>query len=86
MSDRKVRRNTDAGLIPRCGKGLFLLESTFSAASTKVLVQPPCAISCVNIAHVRSPKHWQPYHRLDTLAGMSNAGLVAAVTRPGKKT
>ena len=79
MSDRKVRRNTDAGSIPRCGKGFFLLESTFSADSTKVLVQPPCEISCVNIAHIKRPKDWQPYNRLDTLAGM-------AVTRPGKET
>ena len=34
--------------------------------SLTVSVQPPCAIACINIcAHVKNPKHWQPYHCLD---------------------
>ena len=32
-----------------------------------VLVQPLRAITCTNIcAHVKTPKHWQPYHCFDT--------------------
>ena len=35
--------------------------------SYAVFVQPSCAIACINIcAHVKSPKHRQPYHCLDT--------------------
>ena len=46
----------DAGLIPRCGKGFFLLESTFSADSLMCARTPPCAIACIDIcAHVKDP-------------------------------
>ena len=41
--------------------------SAFSADSLTVSAQPPCAIACINIcADVNNPKHWQPYHCLDT--------------------
>ena len=44
-----------------------LTVSTFSADSLTVSVQPPCAITCINsCVHVKNPKHWQPYHCLDT--------------------
>ena len=68
-SKRKVRRNSDTGSIPRCGKGFFSApESTFSADSLTVSVQPPCTTACVNsCTHVKNPTHWQPYRRcLDT--------------------
>ena len=43
-------------------QGIFLLESTVSADSLAVLVQPPCDIPWFNIcAHVKNPKHWKPY-------------------------
>ena len=45
-SDRKARRNTDAGSSPRCVKRTCLPESTFSADSLTVLVQLPCAMAC----------------------------------------
>ena len=39
----------------------FLADSAFSADCLTVSVQPPCAITCLNIcAHVENPKHWQP--------------------------
>ena len=44
-----------------------------------------CAIACINIcAHVKDPKHRQPYLSLDTriqhaLFGMGSAALAAAV-------
>ena len=42
-------------------------ESAFSADSLTMCAQPPCAIACINIcADVNNPKHWQPYHCLDT--------------------
>ena len=57
-----------------------------------VSVQPPCAITCINISvHVKNPKPCQPYHCLDTeilhaLMGMGSAALAAAVFYPGKTT
>ena len=46
---------------------IFLPESTFSADSLTLSVQPSCAITRINIcAHVEDPKHWQPYLCLDT--------------------
>ena len=39
----------------------FLPETTSSADSLTVSVQPPCAMTCINIcAHVKNPQHWQP--------------------------
>ena len=39
-------------------KDFFLPESTSSADSLTVSVQPPCAIECINICvHVKNPKH-----------------------------
>ena len=41
---------------PGAARDFFPQTSTFSAVS----VQPPCAITCINIcAHVKNPKHWQ---------------------------
>ena len=41
--------------------------STSSADSLMVSVQSPCAIACLNMrVHVKTPKHWQPYHCLHT--------------------
>ena len=63
-SHRKSRHDTDAGLIPRCGKNFFVLpESKISADSLNVFAWPLCAVACINsFAHVKNPKHWQPYH------------------------
>ena len=45
----------------------FLPEPTFSADSLTVSVEASCAVACINIcAHVKEPKHWQPYLCLDT--------------------
>ena len=42
-------------------------QSTSSADSLTVSVQPPCAVACISIcAHVKNPKRWQPHHCLDT--------------------
>ena len=58
-SDCKAMSNTDAGSSPRCGKG-FYSQSTSSADSLTVPVQPPCAVACINIcADIKNPKHWQ---------------------------
>ena len=63
----KPRRNTDSGSSPPGWQGIFLPESTSRADSLTVSVQPPCVSECINIcAHVKTPKHWQPYHCLDT--------------------
>ena len=44
----------------------FLPESASSGDSPPVSLQPTCVIACINIcAHVKNPKHWQPYHCLD---------------------
>ena len=61
-----------------------------SADSLTVSVQPPCAIACTNIcAHVKSPKHWQPYHttvRLHENTVHTDPALAAAVPYPSKAT
>ena len=42
-------------------RGHFSL-SQFPVQTLLVSVQPPCAIACINsCAHVKHPKHWQPY-------------------------
>ena len=69
-------------------------QSAFSADFLTVSVQSPCAIACINFcAHVKNPKHWQPYFCLDArkygtdrLVGMGSAALAAAVPYPGKAT
>ena len=40
---------TYAGSSPRCGKGFYFPESTSSADSLKVFVQPLCSIACFKI-------------------------------------
>ena len=68
---------------------MFLPESASSADSLTVSLQPPCAIACTNVcAHVKNPKHWEPYHTkiLHTLIGMGSAALATAVPNPGKAT
>ena len=48
---------------------IFLQEST-SSTDSWVSIQPLCAIACIKLinicAHVKNPKHWQPYQCLDT--------------------
>ena len=52
------------------------------------LLRCPYATVCTNMcAHIKNPKHWQPYHkRLHTLTAMGGAALVAAVPYLGKVT
>ena len=65
-SDRKARRDTDAGTIPRCSQVLsfvlflFFPPSQFSVqTSLTEFVQPTYPISCFKVcAHVENPKHW----------------------------
>ena len=67
VSNTKTRRNTNVSSSPRYSKGFFPQESSFSADSLTVSAQPHCAIAYINISvHVKSPKHRQPYHCLDT--------------------
>ena len=67
VSDWKARCNTDMGLSPLDQWRIFHPESTSSADSLTTSIQPLCATACINIrAHVKNPKHWQPYHCLDT--------------------
>ena len=66
-----VGRRTGTSLrqvrFPGAAKDFSLPESTFRADSVTVPVQPLCAIACINIcAHIKDPKHWQPYLCLDT--------------------
>ena len=64
---------------------IFLPESTFSADSLTVFLQPLYAITCIcSGLHFLNPQHWQHYHCfdseiLDILIGMGSAALVAAV-------
>ena len=52
--------------VPGAAK-VFVPESTFRFQCLTLSVQPPCAIAGINICvHVKNPKHWQPYHCLDT--------------------
>ena len=54
------------GSTPWCGKELFS-QSQLSVRLSLGVRQPPCVLACINIyAHVKDPKHWQPYHCLDT--------------------
>ena len=67
---QSVERRSDTPLtqvqLPGAARD-FLPESTFSAHSLTVSAQPSCAAACTNIsAHVKDPKHWQPYHCLET--------------------
>ena len=43
ISGGKARRNTDTGLIHRCGEVFFLPEPTFSAGSYAAHTAPFCA-------------------------------------------
>ena len=50
------RHAADAGSILRCGKGIFLPESTSSADSPRCVCTPPCATAYINIsAQVEDP-------------------------------
>ena len=77
-------------LSPQRGKGLFFLSQLPVQPLLTVSVQPPCAIARINIcAHVKNPKHWQPYHCLDlgkccTLVGIGSTALLA--TEPYQTT
>ena len=58
-SDQKARCDTDAGSILHHKRDVSPSESTFSADSLAVFVQPPCTIACISIcASVKNPKHW----------------------------
>ena len=57
---------TEAGSVPWCGRGFFS-QSQLLVQTVTVSVQPKCAVACVNVcAHVKDPKHLQPYLRLVT--------------------
>ena len=77
-----VERSTEKpGAVLFVWQGIFHPESTFSANSLTVSIQPLCAIACINIhTHIKNHKRWQPYHCLDTqkhctLIGMGNTAL-----------
>ena len=84
-SDRKVRRNTDAGSSPRGGKG-FVSQSQLSVQTLAVSVQPPFAVACCT--SVRTSTILTPAaiplalygHRktLHTPIGIGSAALAAA--------
>ena len=51
----------EAGSNPRCGKEIFLPESTFGADSHRMSVQPPCAIARIYICgHIKDPQDLKP--------------------------
>ena len=55
--------------VPSAARDFFVVVpvSTPSADSLTVSTQPPGAIACINIcAHIKAPKHRQPFHCLDT--------------------
>ena len=53
VSGWKARRNTDTGLIHRCGKGFFS-QSQVPVQTLVLLIQP-------HFVHVKNPRQWQPY-------------------------
>ena len=70
----------------------FTSRVNFQCRLIQCPYNPQRAIACISICVcVTNPKHWQPYHCLDTeilqtLIGMVSAALVAAVPSPGKVT
>ena len=76
----QVKMGRNVALLVECQTGMllrqvrfpsaashFLPESTFSAGSLVVSVQPLCAIACINICvHIKGPNHWPPDLCLDT--------------------
>lgn len=56
---------SDKDSAPWCSKPFFS-QSSFSADSHLVFMQPPCAITCINVysEHVQNLTHWQPYYSL----------------------
>ena len=79
-----TRCSISMGLIPRCDKRLFPLESTGSADLCTVFVQPQCAVACTSICvHVKNPTLavillWGLRNTVHTV-GMGSAALAAAV-------
>ena len=69
---RLLERPTEDGsavMLTRVGR-VPAAESTFSADSLTVSVQPQCAIARITICtRVKSPKHWQPHHCVDAALG-----------------
>ena len=63
-------------------QGIFLPESTFSADSLTVSVQPPCAIVCIEICTLEAIPLFGQTKTMHTLVGMAGAVLVAAVVLP----
>ena len=85
-TEKKNRRNTDAGSSPRCDERIFLPESTSGAESFTMSVQTPCAVACINICtHVKDSKTLAAIplfgrtKMLHTLVGMGSAALAAAL-------
>ena len=54
-------------------QAIFLQESTFSADSLTVFIQPQCTIACINVKNQKM---------MYKLAGIGSAALVAAVALP----
>ena len=75
-------------LTPQCSMGFSSPESTFSAYSLAVFVQPQCALIQLNICthYLNTPKmasiHTQTLH---TLVRMGRTTLAAAVPYPTEK-
>ena len=67
IQKRRRRAQHWTGFESLVWQGIVLPESPFSTDSLTVSIQPSCAITCINIcACIKPPKHWQPYHCLDT--------------------
>ena len=60
--------NTDVGSSPWCGMEFPpRVNFQYRFSSLTVSVQSQCAMACISsYAHIKNPKHWQPYHSLDT--------------------
>ena len=68
--------------VPGAARDFFLTQLTFSADSLTVSVQPPCAITRINIcAYVKCPKQWYAYQRLGCLT--CTQMLMHAIARGG---
>ena len=60
LVEHQVKCAADAGSTPLCSKRVFS-QSTCSADSLMVFMQPPYAVTRTNTCvHIRCPQHWQP--------------------------
>ena len=92
-SDWKARRNTDTGSSLWWSKRFFSQSQVPVKTTLRCPAQPQCATACINdiCAHVKNPKHWQPYlcwdrKILHTPKEVGSAILAAAAPYPGKAT